>query len=185
MNPEDDQVVSPRSHTLSELEYAEDSSVLVRTRSLVVESMETPWLESPPTDRSVPESRNSSPGPVCPEFPDRHYCLKRSSPYLDSISKRSKIEFLERRGIRLNCCNKQESESGASSSASPKTPESSVFDSAIRVVAAVGKKEESSCELDRTDGWGPCSCGGRGGHDPEEIEFSRSYRIALSVRDSL
>ena len=181
MNPEDDQVVAPRSHTPSELEYAEDSSVLVRTRSLVVESMETPWLESPPTDRSVSESRNSSPGPVRPEFPDRHYCLSRSSPYPDSISKRSKIEFLERRGIRLNCCNKQESESGASSSASPKTPESSVFDSAIRVVAGVGKKEESSCELDQMDGWGPCSCGGRGGHDPEEIEFSRLCRIALSV----
>ena len=32
VNPEDDQVVAPRSHTPSELEYAEDSSVLVRTR---------------------------------------------------------------------------------------------------------------------------------------------------------
>ena len=181
MNPEDDQVVAPRSHTLSELEYAEDSSVLVRARSLVVKSMETPWLESPPTNRSVPESRNSSPGPVHPKFPNRHYRLKRSSPYPDSISKRSKIKFLERRGIFLNCCNKQESKSGSSPSASPKTPESIDFNSAVRVVASMGEKEKSSCELDRTDGWGPCSCGGRGGHDPEEIEFSRSCRIALSV----
>ena len=104
------------------------------------------------------------------------------------------IQTASPRGPRSNSLRGEGSASTAVTSRSP-SPEplpvppprlpSLLEDSAIQVVADVGKKEESSCELDRTDGWGPCSCGGQGGHDPEEIEFSRSCRVTLSVRDSL
>ena len=175
VNPEEDQVVDPRLDTPEVPDVSDPPAVFVRARSVVVDSMETSWLESPPTDQSI-LSREPSSGRVRPEFPDRHYRLGSRSPYSAELSKSLRKEFLKRRGI-LSCCSEQESESGANSSPSTKTPEP--FDGS-RMDSPGGKKESSHCEIDRSGGWGPCSCGGRGGHDPEEIEFSRSCRVAAS-----
>src|ERR1700693_3589292 len=169
VNPEEDQVIDPRPDTPEVPDVSDPPAVFARARSVLVDSMETPWLESPPTDQSI-LSREPSFGRVRPEFPDRHYRLGSRSPYLAGLSKSLRKEFLKRRGI-LSCCSEQESESGADSSSSAKTPEP--IDSS-RMDGLGGEKKGSYYELDRSSGWGPCSCGGAGGHDPEEIEFSRS-----------
>ena len=175
VNPEEDQVIDPRPDTPEVPDVSDPPTVFVWARSVLVDSMETSWLESPPTDQSI-LSREPSSGRVRPEFPDRHYRLGSRSPYLAGLSKSLRKEFLKRRGI-LSCCSEQESESGADSSPSPKTPE--LIDSS-RMDSLGGVKEGSYCELDRSSGWGPCSCGGTGGHDLEEIKFSRSCRVAAS-----
>ena len=167
-------MVDPFSDPPEVPDYSGSPPGFVTARSLLVSSMETPWLNSPPTDQSI-LSRESSSGPVRSTLLDRNRRLD-SSPYVSEVSKSSRKEFLKRRGI-LSCCSEQGSESGADSSPSAKTPEP--FDGS-RMDGLGGKKEGSHCEIDRSGGWGPCSCGGRGGHDSEEIEFSRSCRVAAS-----
>src|ERR1700687_2652903 len=162
VNPEEDQVVDLRPDTPEVPDVSDPPAVFVRARSVLIDSMETPWLESPPTDQSI-LSRGPSSGRVRPEFPDRHYRLGSRSPYLVELSKSLRKEFLKRRGI-LSCCSEQESESDADSSSSPKTPEP--IDGS-RMDSLGGKEKGSYCELDRSGGWGPYSCGGVGGHDRE------------------
>ena len=143
MEPEDDQVIDPRPATPEVPDVPDLSgppSVVYSLRSVHVESMETPWLESPPTDQSI-LSREPSSGRVRPVLPDRHY---RSSPYLAELSQRSKREFLKRRGI-LDCCDQQESESDSSAASSTSsTPE--LVSPGMDVLG--GSEEGPRCKID-------------------------------------
>ena len=61
VNPEEDQVIDPRPDTPEVPDVSDPPAVFVWARSVFVDSMETPWLESPPTDQSI-LSRESSSG---------------------------------------------------------------------------------------------------------------------------
>ena len=169
-------MVAPRSDTPSSTVLAEDPAGVIQP-----DIVTSPWLRSPSTDQSI-DSFPSEAGPVR-RSPSRVHSLNRSSSPVD-LSKWSRVEFLRRRGVWVDRCDESSNKSRSSASSSAKTSPgtSEAFDSGVGVLAILGKSQESPrCELVGLGGWGDCSCGGRGGHHPEEVAFARSCRDAASL----